>query len=73
MERNLEITEGNIRAKFKDIDTYNFYMLIMKNWMMHRRTMKNPNYYNFMHEMLDNLEVFMQDVYKDVISEMSNE
>ena len=73
MERNLEIIEGNVKAKFKDIDTYNFYMLVMKNWMTYRRTTKNPSYYNFMYELLDNLEVFMQELYKDVISEMSNE
>ena len=73
MERNLEIIEGNVKARFKDIDTYNFYQLVMKNWMGYRKSLKNPNYYNFMYELLDNLEVFMQDLYKDVISEMSDE
>lgn len=73
MEKNLEIIEGNVRAKFKDIDTYNFYQLVIKNWMGYRKTYAKPNYYNFMYELLDNLEIFMQDVYKDVISEMSDE
>ena len=73
MERKIEIIEGNIRARFKDVETYNFYQLVIKNWMGYQKTLKNPNYYNFMYEMLDNLEVFMQDLYKDVISEMSNE
>jgi hypothetical protein len=69
----IEIKEGNVKARFKDIHTYNFYQLVLLNWMAYKKTYKSPDFYNFKFELLDQLEGFMDEVWKDVFSEMSNE
>jgi len=65
MSNPLKQKIGNVNASFEDLETYQFYLFVRKNWERYQKEHEETTFYNFTYEFLDKLEEFIQKVFAD--------